>query len=32
MVYANPDKVVERAYGAWLRALNRNNKVGSGAR
>lgn len=31
VVYANPEKTVERAYGAWLRAPNRNSKVGPGA-
>lgn len=32
VVYANPDKPVERAYGVWLRAPNRSNKIGAGAR
>ncbi|XP_074364697.1 uncharacterized protein LOC141705706 [Apium graveolens] len=32
VVYVNPEKVVERAYGAWLKAPNRNNKAGPGAR
>lgn len=32
IVYANPNKVVERAYGGWLRAPNRNVKSNVGAR
>lgn len=32
IVYANPDKIVERMYGVWLRAPNRGNKIGAGAR
>ncbi|KAL8132599.1 hypothetical protein AgCh_008178 [Apium graveolens] len=32
VVYANPDKVVKRAYGVWLRAPNRNVKNNVGAR
>lgn len=32
VVYANPDKQVEKAYGAWLRAPSRNVKNNSGAR
>lgn len=32
VVYANPDKLVERAYGVWLRAPSRNSKAGAGAR
>ncbi|XP_074336841.1 uncharacterized protein LOC141674013 [Apium graveolens] len=32
VVYANPDKEVEWAYGVWLRAPNRNAKQNTGAR
>lgn len=32
LVYANPDKQMEKAYGTWLRALNRNAKNNTGAR
>ena len=32
IVYDNPNKEIERAYGVWLRARNRSNKVGLGAR
>lgn len=32
VVYANPEKIVERAYGVWLRAPTRNTKTGVGAR
>lgn len=32
IVYENPDKEIEKAYGVWLRAQNRSNKVGLGAR
>lgn len=32
VVYANPGKLVERAYGVWLRAPTRTNKIGAGAR
>lgn len=32
VVYANPEKPVERAYGAWLRAPTRNSTVGAGAK
>lgn len=32
IVYANPEKTIERAYGVWLRAPNRNVKTGTGAR
>lgn len=32
VVYANPDKLIERAYGVWLRAPTRINKIGTGAR
>lgn len=30
--YASPDKLVEHAYGVWLRAPTRTNKIGAGAR
>lgn len=32
VVYAHPEKEVERAYGTWLRAQNRGGKQGVGAR
>lgn len=33
VVYANPDKLIEKAYGVWLRALLRNaTKQNIGAR
>lgn len=32
IVYENPDKEIERAYGVWLRAPGRNNKINVGAR
>lgn len=33
IIYANPDKVVERAYGVWLRAPTKNAaKINTGAR
>lgn len=32
VVYAHPDKEIERAYGVWLRVLNRNIKQNIGAR
>lgn len=32
IVYANPEKEIERAYGTWLRAQNRNTRNGPGAR
>lgn len=32
VVYANPEKLIERAYGVWLRAPTRSNKIGAGAR
>lgn len=32
IVYANPDKEVERAYGAWLRAPGRGGRYNAGAR
>lgn len=32
IVYENPDKVIERAYGVWLRAQNRNSRNNVGAR
>lgn len=32
VVYANPDKEVERAYGPWLRASGRGGKYNAGAR
>lgn len=32
IVYANPDKMVERAFGAWLRAPSRNMKNSSGSK
>lgn len=32
IVYANPEKVVEKAYGVWLRAPSRNVKNNTGAR
>lgn len=32
VVYANPGKVIEKAYGVWLRAPNRNVKNNVGAR
>lgn len=32
VMYANPDKVVEKAYGPWLRAPMKNAKVNTGAR
>lgn len=32
IVYANPDKEVERAYGAWLRAPGRSGRQNVGAR
>lgn len=32
MVYANLDKVIERSYGTWLRAPQKNARVGMGSR
>lgn len=32
IVYAHPEKMVEKAYGAWLRAPNKNAKNNTGAR
>lgn len=32
VLYAHPDKEVERAYGTWLRAQNRGGKQGVGSR
>lgn len=32
IVYANPGREIERAYGTWLRAPNRNSKINTGAR
>lgn len=32
VVYENPEKEIERAYGVWLRAQTRNSKNGIGAR
>ncbi|KAL8128213.1 hypothetical protein AgCh_014971 [Apium graveolens] len=32
VVYANPDKVVDRAYGPWLRAPSKNASVNAGSR
>lgn len=32
VVYANPGKEIERVYGTWLRAPNRNTKVSTGSR
>lgn len=32
IVYANPDKMIEKAYGVWLRAPNRNARNNTGAR
>lgn len=31
VVYANPDKEIEKAYGPWLRAQTRNAQMNSGA-
>lgn len=32
IVYANPEKEIERAYGTWQRAPNRNSRNNTGAR
>ncbi|KAL8106625.1 hypothetical protein AgCh_023404 [Apium graveolens] len=32
VVYANPEKVIEKAYGVWLRAPNKNVRNNTGAR
>ncbi|KAL8135721.1 hypothetical protein AgCh_010378 [Apium graveolens] len=32
VVYANPDKIVDRAYGVWLRALAENVNMNAGSR
>lgn len=32
VVYANPEKIVDHAYGTWLRASTRSTKVGACAR
>lgn len=32
VVYANPNKEIERAYGTWLRAPNKNTRVNTGSR
>lgn len=32
VVYANPEKEIEKAYGPWMRAQTRNSQVNTGAR